>query len=231
MPPAATARRDPGTVYGRIITGNDVEQAVLATLRDRMPEYIAEVERQRGRDPGALAEPKGYIVASQFSKWPEDQLPVVIVISPGLAGPARRAGDGQVRARWSIAAGIINSAAKIDRTRENALDYVGAIRTLLAQHQALDGLAAGVEWQDENYVPPFPYSDTRTLFGAQAIFAVTVDDVVSYGLGPDGPWGPPPDPTDPLEPPDWPRVKTADVELRSAPIDRPIELVLTDPEE
>jgi hypothetical protein len=208
---SATAdRRDPG-VYRRIITGNDLEHAALDLLRARLPELVAEVERQRGQTPGERQTPRGYIVASQFAKWPEDQLPVVVVISPGLVDRPRRAGDGRARARWALSAGVINSAATIDRTRENTLDYVAAIRTLIAQEQSLGGLAVGVDWIDEDYIPPFPYGQTRSLFGAQAIFTVTVDDVVSYGAGPGGPWGPPPAPATPTDPTEWPPVKVAAV--------------------
>ena len=98
--------RDPGTIYGRIITGATVERAALQTIRKYAPQYIRETCRQVGRDP--LPDPRGYIVASTFDKWPEDQLPVVVVISPGWAGRPRRAGDGRALAPWSLAAGIVS---------------------------------------------------------------------------------------------------------------------------
>lgn len=222
---ATLERRDPG-VFGRIITGNDVERAALATLRAHMPDYLREVERQAGGDPGSLPAPRGYIVASQFQYRPEDQLPVVVVISPGLAGPPRRDGDGRVMARWSLAAGVVTAAA--ERARENAMSYVGALRALLLQHQTLDGLALDVEWQDEEY-DSAPFDVTRTLFSARVVASVTVPDVVSYGHGPDGPWGPAPDPTDPTDPTLWPRVKRTDV--RVVPVKTPIELELAKREE
>ena len=234
MPSSPPARRDPGNVYGRILTGNDLELATIDLLRDRLPEYIAEVERQTGHDPGQRQTPRGYIVASQFSKWPEDQLPVVVVISPGLSGPPRRAGDGRTLARWALSAGVVNSAAHIDKVRENTLDYIAAIRALITQHQSLGGLATAVDWIDENYIPPFPYGRTqaRSLFGAQAIFTVTVDDVVSYGKGPDGPWGPPPPPATPTDPTNWPTVKRAVVTVAPpVPPDRELALAPTPSEE
>jgi hypothetical protein len=219
--------RDPG-VYGRIVTGNDLERSALDLLRAKLPEYVGEVERQHGQTPGKRQTPRGYIVASQFAKWPEDQLPVVVVISPGVTGPPRRAGDGRTLASWALSAGVINSAAHIEKVRENALDYVAAIRTLLAQEQTLGGLATAVDWIDEDYIPPFPYGQSRSLFGAQAIFTVTVDDVVSYGRGPGGPWGPPPAPDDPTDATRWPPVKRAVVTVAPpVPPDRELALAPT----
>ena len=124
---AIPARRPAGSVYGPIVTGATVERAALATLRAHASRYIAETCRQEGRDP--LPDPRGYIVASTFDKWPEDQLPVVVAISPGWAARPRRAGDGRTLVPWTLAAGIVTSA-KPERTRENAQLYVAAIRTL-----------------------------------------------------------------------------------------------------
>jgi hypothetical protein len=211
-------RRDPGSVHGRIVSGAEVERAALAVLREHVPDYLVEVERQYGREPGKLQPPRGYILASQFEKWPEDQLPVVVVISPGLAARPRRFGDGRVMAPWGLAAGVITSASSIERTRENALLYLAAVRTVIAQWESLGEFTQGVEWQDESY-DELPFSDTRTLFAAQALFAVTVDDVLTYGGGPGGRYPYlPPDGQTPTDPPDWPRATSADVELRPLPI-------------
>jgi hypothetical protein len=190
-----------------------------------MPRYVREVERQEGREPGSLATPRGYIAASQFQHWPEDQLPVVVVVSPGFARPPRTAGDGRVRAYFSIGAGVIVSAARREAARENGQLYAAAMRALVMQNESLDGFATGVELLDEDY-SDFPFISTRTLMSARVVFVVAVDDVVTVGLGTGGPWGPPIDPPNPVDPPEWPRVREALVDVRSVP-----ELTLADPEE
>jgi hypothetical protein len=205
---------EPGTVYGPIVTGATVERAALRTLRDFAPQYIRETCRQAGRDP--LPDPRGYIVASTFDKWPEDQVPVVVAISPGWAARPRRAGNGRALASWSLAAGIIVSATP-DRTRENAQLYVAAIRTLLTQQQSLGGLAAGVDCIDEDYIPPFAFSRTRTLLAFQSVFVVAVPDAFTYGAGPPLDELPP----DPTDPPNWPTVKRTDIRLTLT--DRPAD--------
>jgi hypothetical protein len=226
---ATVERREPGSVHGRIVAGAEVERAAIAVLRAHVPAYLREVERQYGREPGKLQPPRGYILASQFEKWPEDQLPVVVVISPGLAGPPQRFGDGRVLARWGLAAGVIVSASSIERTRENALLHVAAVRAVIAQWESLDGFTQGVEWTDESY-DELPFSDTRTLFAAQALFTVTVGDVVTYGGGPGGRYPYlPPGGQRPTDPPEWPRAKSADVELRPLPV-KAHELTLAEKE-
>jgi hypothetical protein len=206
---AIPARRPAGSVYGPIVTGATVEHAALDTIREHTRRYLDETCRQAGRDP--LPDPRGYIVASTFSKWPEDQVPVVVVISPGWAARPRRGGDGRALVPWTLAAGIVTSA-KPDRTRENAQLYVAAIRTLLAQQQSLGGLADGVDCIDEDYIPPFAFTRTRTLLAVQATFVVTVPDAFTYGAGGDARWLPP-DPPDPTDPPNWPTVKRTEIRL------------------
>jgi hypothetical protein len=224
--PDLEERRDPGNVYGRIITGNDVEEAALATLRQWAPRYIEEVCRQRGYDPDDyLAEPRGYIVASDFSKWPEDQLPVALVISPGWSGRPRRDGHGRVLATWNLAAGVISSAYDLEHTRRAGLDYVAAFRTLIAQQESLGGLAEGVDFIDESY-DVLPFNQTRSLFAAQALLSVTVADTFSYGHGPGGPWGPPPDPPTPIDPTLWPEAERHRIDLQTFRPGQPIELEL-----
>jgi hypothetical protein len=213
---SALDRRPSGDVFGRIVTGNDVELAALATLKRWARRYIDEVERQRGRTPGTLPEPRGYILASTFSKWPENQLPVCAVISPGWTGRPRRDGLGRALTTWSLAVGVLSHAIDQERTRTNGLDYIAAFRVLLAQQQSLGGLAQGIDCIDESYTV-IPYSQSRSLFAAQAIFAVTVEDSFSYGRGPGGPWGPPPDPPDPIDPAEWPQADRHEVTVTADP--------------
>lgn len=220
--------RDPGSVYGPIISGATVERAALLTLRKWTPRYIAETCRQAGRDP--LPDPRGYIVASTFDRWPEDQLPVVAVVSPGWAGRPRHSGTGGAMVPWALAVGIVVSATP-ERTRENAQTYVAALRTLLAHQPSLGGLATGLDCIDEDYVPPFAFNRTRALLAVQASFVVTVEDAFMYGHGPDGPWGPPPDPPDPTDPPNWPAADRHVVAVAAHAITEPIHLELAEPEE
>jgi hypothetical protein len=83
------------SAIGPIVSGHDVEQATLAVLRRWMPTYLAEAERQTGRVVGSLPVIRGWTVATTFDKWPEDQLPAIVLISPGLASPPDADGSGE----------------------------------------------------------------------------------------------------------------------------------------
>jgi hypothetical protein len=150
------------------------------------------MERQSGRAPASLPRVRGWATAADFETWPEDQVPRVLLVSPGLLAPPIADGHGTYRATWSLGLGVVVSAATMDETMVLAKLYTAALRVCLLQHQSLEGFAAGVEWLDENY-DDLPSIDSRSLGAGQAIFAVTVDDVSRR-------WGGPPTPNEPPSP-------------------------------
>lgn len=196
------------STIGPIITGRDVELAALAVLKRWGSTYLAEAERQSGRTEGTLPRIRAYTTAPDFEKWPEDQLPCVLLIAPGLADPPNASGTGAYRARWSLGIAAIVSTARADDTAELGKLYVATLRTCLLQHQSLEGFAAGITWLDENY-DDLPSIDTRSLGAGQAIFAVEVEDVSNRWHGPVSPDEPPADPLAPL--PDDPTATSVEV--------------------
>lgn len=182
---------------GEIITGRDVEMATLVFLRRWSGTYLAECERQKGYAPGALPRIRTYTTASDFEKWPEDQLPCVVLVSPGLAEEPLADGAGVYRCKFSVGVAVVVSAATMDETAALAKLYVAALRTAILQHQSLEGFATGIEWLDENY-DDLPSIDTRSLGAGQLIFAVEVAGMARRWNGPKTPNEPPPVDTDPL---------------------------------
>jgi hypothetical protein len=185
------------SAIGPIVSGRDVELAVLTFLKRWSGTYIAECERQRGRPPGSLPRIRGWTVASEFEKWPEDQLPCVLLVSPGLAEAPTPDGGGFFRAKFTLGLAVIVSTATANDTADLAKLYCAAMRAAILQHQSLEGFARGIEWLDENY-DDLPSVDTRSLGAGQAIFAVEIDGFARRWNGPTTP-GEPPDPdTTPL---------------------------------
>lgn len=206
-------RRAEGPVYGRIITGATVERQALWVLREHTDRYLREVERQEGREPSTLQRPRAYIPASEFSRRPEDQLPVVVVISPGLADQPRRLGEGTVTATWMLAVGVVCSASAGEtRVRENMQLYVAAMSALMLGQQSLGGLAEGVDQLDESY-DDAPFDAARSLIAGQAIFQVTVPGTRLYGGGFDARDG---------DPPSWPQAERVLLDVHKAPLYGPI---------
>lgn len=151
-----------------VVTAWDVEEAVISTLKARLPYYVGQLN---------YAEPRGYVRTTTFEKWPEDQLPLVIVISPGIIEPPLKQGDGKYRANWLVGAACMVSARTEDETRKMARDYGALIRATLLQTPSLGGFARGVTWIDETY-DQVEVRDRRTLASAEATIHVEVGDVV-----------------------------------------------------
>lgn len=171
------------TIFGRIVTGNDVEQWVMETLHRWSGTYLAEIERQHGYEAGTIARVKGWSIGTSFDTWPEDQIPGVLVISPGLVPPPMREGDGTYRARWRVDVGCICSAATQQKSHEQAMLFVAAHKAILAQRPSLEGRAAGAVWLDESY-DPLEYDDTRSLYAGFSSFAIDVENVLTSLAGP-----------------------------------------------
>jgi hypothetical protein len=199
------------SVFERILTGYDVEQWCLALLRRWSDTYLSEVERQHSLEPETLARVRAWVTTPSFDKWPEDQLPAVLLISVGLAEPPRRSGDGTYTARWQMGLGCVVSARTQELAHRNAQLFVGAHRDLLLQRPSLDAAAGarGVVWQDENY-DLLAYDDIRTLAAGEAIFTVEFDQVANSSAGPVTP-------DEPLPPglawPPWQQVEQVDVQI------------------
>lgn len=177
-------------LYGRIITRNQVEQAMKACVGDWINDYLGELERVEGYDVGSIVRPRGTITASEFAKWPEDQVPLILILSAGLGGPPKRTrGDGSHEAAWTVAVCGIVSDIDEDATRRLAGVYAGAIRALVTQHKGLksslhpDGFADSLAWRDESY-GDIPFADSRTLDSCRVVFSVGVEDVVTEQAGP-----------------------------------------------
>lgn len=204
------------SAIGRIVTGRDVELAALAMLKRWASTYLAEAERQTGRPAGSLPRVRTWTTAPEFEKWPEDQLPCVLLISPGLAEPPKPDGGGTYRAQFSLGLACVVSTAHMDDTADLAKLYCAVLRACLLQHQSLEGFAAGVTWLDENY-DDLPSIDTRSLGAGQAIFAVEVDGISTRWNGPVSPDSDPPaNGTDPI--PDDPTVQDVAVDIQPVPI-------------
>jgi hypothetical protein len=198
------------TIFGRIVTGNDVEQAVLALLKRWSGTYLSEIERQHGYAAGALSRVRGWSIGMSFDKWPEDQVPGLVVVSPGLLPPPQKTGDGVYRARWRVDVGVICSARTQEKSHEQAQLFIAAHKAIVSQRPSLEGFATASTWIDESY-DPLVYDDTRSLYAGYAGFAIDVDDVLTTLAGPITPDDPLDPDTDPW--PLWPVVDTVDVEV------------------
>lgn len=194
------------SVYKTIVTGPQVEQAVVDTLKLWLPSYVWEVARQIGRSPASVQQPRSWNVFSDLDKWPEDQVPAIVAICPGLSeAPGKSAAT--YRATWAVAVGAVVSGRNREESRELAGLYGAAIRAVMVQHPSLGGFAAATNWADENY-DDLDTNRSRTQGIARVVFEVEVEDVTTERAGPAEP---PPLPT--TVNPDDPVINSVDVDV------------------
>jgi hypothetical protein len=187
---------------------------VLAVLKRWSGTYIAEVERQHSFTAGELQRVRGWVLAPSFDKWPEDQVPGVLVVCTGLVPPPLKTGDGYYRARWNVQVGVLCSARTQQQSHEQAMLMLAAHKAIIAQHPSLEGVANGVQWIDEQY-DALAYDDVRSLYAGTVTFAIEIADVLNTLDGPVTPSEPLVPETDP-----WPLdhdVETVVVEVDNYP--------------
>ena len=203
----------PSSLYGRLIAGVDVEQALKARLDDRLDDYLNEVERQHGLAVGSLSRPRAFVVAERF---PEDQLPAIVVESPGTTDLPAADGQGRYAVRFELVLAIHVAAA--DGAIELAKLYVLALRALAVQQPA--PLFMGIDWVNERYPRP-ELVGGRTFYTAEVSLEVQVPDVTDRHAGPpDEPGWPENGGPDS---PEWPVAETVETELEKIELDKSVE--------
>ena len=205
----------PNSLYGRLIAAVDVEQAFRARIDDRLGDYLAEVERQHGLAVGWLVRPRAYVGDERFV---EDQLPAIVVKSPGTADLPAADGQGRYGVRFELE--LEAHVAASEHPDELCKLYALALRALATQQPS--ALFWGVDWINERYRRA-ELVGGRTYYIGSVNLEVQVHEVTDRHAGPpDDPAWPPID-SGGEESPEWPVSETADAELVKVPIDEPVE--------
>lgn len=177
------------SVFGDFIHAGEVETAVKDTLQTWFESYLREMERQTGRECGSLPLPRSYQVVSETSdpaRWPEDQLPSIIILAPGFVEEPVREGDGSYRVRYQVSVAAMVSARDQGTTRQLSRLYGTVIAAIVLQKPSLGDFAAGVKWTSETF-DDIPLDTSRSLACAIEGFVVDVDGVLTTNGGPEGP--------------------------------------------
>jgi hypothetical protein len=195
------------SIFGRILTDDQVEDAVLATLKRWVGTEMSEVERQLGLTVPHYQRPQSWEVHTDFDSFPEEQLPRIIVVSQGIADQPVKSGQGVLRATYQI--GVANVVSSTDQVKSRRWAYrlAAAVGATLAHRRSLDGTLVGVRGTDliDRRNGEVPFDGDRTLWMVRQTFAIEVDDFLTMSAGPASPAADPPVPdTDPV--PDWPIV-------------------------
>jgi hypothetical protein len=198
-------------IFGQILTSDAVEQAVVDTLLLWLPTYLAEMERQTGRDPQSVPMPKSVVRQDDINDmdYTEENIPMLVVSVPGTTEPPRKDGGGRYSTTWICGVGFVVAARDQYTTRRLSRLYIAAARAILVQKQSLGNFAEAVYWVGEEF-NDIPKQKKASLAAGQSMFLVVVPDFMQDHGGPMEPV-PTPDLPDPVG--DWPTVIEADVEV------------------
>jgi hypothetical protein len=176
----------PDDPFGPLVTAFDVEQALAWTIRRWMPDYLLKVERDHGLPAGRLPTFRSEVATAwRVGRLPEDQLPALMIVSPGLHERPKVFGDGTFTARWRVDITSICSARGNRVAPRLARWYAAGVRLLLQQNQGLESqlTVTRIDWNDERY-DVLDVRDERTLAGGLVQVLVDVADVARREFGP-----------------------------------------------
>jgi len=192
-----TVTVQPNSVYGPIVAATDVEDAVRDILQKWIAGYLFETERQHGMPVGELPVPRSWITSAAIEKFPEDQVPCVVITSPSTLDQPAADGNGLYRARWRIDVATQAVAGGNRIAPRLARLYTAAMGLCAVQHQN-SGLARRVDWLGERY-DVLGSEDDRTVCIGVALLRVEAYDVRNRNTAPQEPEIEP-DPDSPTHP-------------------------------
>jgi hypothetical protein len=186
------------SLYGPLVTGHDIEQAIETTLRAYFPGDLGDLSARLFEDNRRGIEPiRSWSTATTVDRYPEQQLPALIIVSTGTAEPPTQV-DGRWSAWWDVGIAAITAGVDGALAARTAKWYAAVARRVLLQHPTLGGLAGGLTFTDESY-DVVPFENGRTHAGAEVGVSVLVSDLVDAHAGPTEP------PADPwADPGDFP---------------------------
>lgn len=174
------------SIFEPIFVFSELEGDIVQLLRDWNGVYLKEIRIQLGQ-PTTVVYPKLRFIGvdNNFDSFPEEQLPMAIVISTGLADEPVKDGEGIYGGWVGVGVGVVASGRDEATSSHLVNVYASCVRSILLQHQAIvPGKFGGVEYIDEQKEPIYDDSADRTLHAVQLIFRVYVENLVNIYGGP-----------------------------------------------
>lgn len=173
------------SIFGAIVSPWTVEQAVLATVRTWIENYLAEIERQAELTVGELPRPESFTGGMDFLSYQQDQTPAIIAICQPFGGP-ELTGSGDYNQTFEIHLGCVVIAPSEDASREAAMHYAAALAALGVQQPSWGGISDRTRMTAAPTVE-FVDPEVRQAIVGHVTFQSFVQQVVSESAGPDVP--------------------------------------------
>jgi hypothetical protein len=189
------------SVFGTFFIPQTIEQGTENLLKLWFPTYLKRASDLTGIELSKLPAPENYTRRNSYDAEKGEQLPKIVVVSPGLMGAPRQLGNGQYNATWRLGVGVACASTTESDAKLLCDIYGAAVRLILIKHGGKE-LRAKVNWIDEQYVD-LPIPDQLRKFRAGSIwFSVDIENVANKRGKPDVP------DTDPYT---YPTVETVDI--------------------
>lgn len=170
------------TYLGPVLLVDEIEQAVVDHFMTWEETYLSEVERAKNEQTRALPQIASFQTRNEFDKFPEDQLPALVVVSPGIVeGSIEREGDGSYSALWDVGIAVVSSGQDETTTRQVRSMYGAVLRMVFLQHKDIS-IGIVEKWVDESY-KDIPVDASRSVSVVQLIFQVRVEDILRESEG------------------------------------------------
>lgn len=171
-------------VYGPIYGGHSVQEACYNTLQKWLPAYIHEFNRKLGGE--ILTVPTEYKYQPDERPFTREVSASILVVCGGTVGEPKRLSNA-TWSDWSIqASACVIGTKDWQETEALTFAYGAAVRTAIAQHPSLGGLAKATLWTGEKYMRG-TRSSTRQVGLAIIDFQVTLPQTMNPNAGPPEP--------------------------------------------
>jgi hypothetical protein len=214
--------------YGPGVSWRDLRRWAIAGIGLWFPAYLRDSERHHGIAPGYCHLPTGFRINPQENaatavpertKHPEQRLPIILVVSPGLTDSAPvRQHDRTFNTEWALTlVGIIHGKNEDEAELVASCYGLALVKMMVAQAggwASLDDYAGPaltvetVQWTTPGLdFNTLEVTRRRSVVAAEANFTVVFRDSAT-SQGPQLP------PVDPLpDPGDWPEVITTELDI------------------
>lgn len=194
------------STIGPILDPGLLHDSLIAHLKKYLPIWLAEVDAERNV-PVPTSLPKAYEVVSAIDLSSEPQMPAIYIVSPGMADPPMREGNGTIRCVWEVnIAAIVNGPDQVATEKLGKRYFAAILGCIMAKRSLGDPNVRGTDFMGDSY-NDLPADERRTKGIAYLRFNIEYDHV-ARSLMVNIPDDPPDDPTTPL--PDYPTLPDID---------------------
>lgn len=194
-------------VFGPFFTSATLREKLLKHLKDDWQEtYLAMAERVTGREPRSLPKFKGWETPYDLTKWPETQLPALLVVVRDSPVSPVREGDGSYRVKRLAEITCVCDANTEQNARDLASLYATGTAMAMVQAPSVGGIAENSRWVTVG-TRVLAIEENRSIAAEGNVFEIEIANVLNARAGMAEP------PADPYDVDPFPTVSETNLEV------------------